>query len=158
MKKETVLILARHPLFRRLSQSEKAALIRLFVEETVGPNVRIFQENTQGNSLYVLIEGSVLLTREVDGSPVPLVTVKAGECFGEFALVVPGIRLLSAKTTTLTTYARLTHENFLKFCEKHPAAGMTIRNQILKQIAVKLGALEPLFQALIRQATRELNL
>jgi len=158
MKKETVLILARHPLFRKLSQEEKARLFKRFVEETVGPNVRIFQEQTPGNSLYILVEGSVLITREVGGGPVPLYTVRPPEAIGELALLSPGLRLVSAKTIDRTTYARLTHEQFQEFCEENLRAGMLISQMIFKHLLHKIRALEPLFQNLFQTAIKDLRL
>lgn len=158
MKRETVVLLARHPLFRRLSQTEKGQLFRLMKEEIVGANVLIFQEDTQGDSLYVLCEGEVIITREMQGELVPLFTVKPGESFGELALLYPGTRVVTAKTSAPSTYIRLTHAKFSEFEALSPQAANEVRTIILKQFLMKIRALDPLWKHLIKVAADELNL
>jgi CRP-like cAMP-binding protein len=158
MKRETVILLARHPLFRKLSQAEKAQLFKRMREEVVGANVLIFQQDTQGDSLYVLIEGEVIITREIEGNIIPLFTVKPGESFGELALLYPGTRLVTARTSAPSTYIRLTHDSFNEFSEANPQAGIEVRQLIVKQFLMKVRALEPLWKHLLKVAAEELNL
>lgn len=124
----------------------------------MGANVTIFQEDTQGDSLYVLCEGEVIITRMMEGNLVPLFTVKAGESFGELAMLYPGTRMLTAKTSAPSTFVRLTHASFNEFQELYPQAASEVRAMILRQFLIKIRALDPLWKHLLKTAADELNL
>ena len=59
----------------------------------------IFREGDRGDSLYVVVDGEVEVTRERPGQgPVPLVRLGGGDCFGEIALVKEAPRSATIRT------------------------------------------------------------
>ena len=149
MKRETVTVLAKHVLFRKLAQAEKAALFSRFREETVGANSLIFQESGQGDSLYVVITGTVMLQRSLDGAPVPIAQLLAGETFGETALLSAGPRLVTAKAISPGLVARLSQEGLAEFAAQYPQAAMQLRLKLLEHFMIKVRHLQPLWEQLL---------
>jgi len=157
MQQSTVAIMARHALFRRMAQADKAALLRLVQEEKVGANTLIFQEGSQGDSLYIVIEGSVLLQREVDDQPTPITQLAPGESFGELALLHPGTRLLTAKAIAPGLVARLSHSALQQLAEKLPKAALSVQQRIVEHFLIKVRHLEPMWGALANQGLKHLE-
>lgn len=157
MKRETVMVLAKHALFRKFSQAEKAALFSRFREEDLGSNTLIFQEDSQGDSLYVVISGTVLLQAELNDVPVPIAQLQSGETFGEIAVLNPGKRMLTAKAIAPGRLARLPHSALAEFDELHPKAGVTLRSKLLEHFLIKIRHLQPLWNQLMIQGLQHLE-
>ena len=157
MDRDTAAILARHALFRRLSQSDKAKLLSLCNVEDMGANTIIYQEDSQGDSLYVVIRGSVLLQRDLDGDPVPFFQLQPGESFGEIAILSPGPRLLTAKALETVTVARFSQATLEKFEEASPTGASHVRTRILDHFLIKVRHLQPLWEALLAEGLREFD-
>lgn len=157
MQKATVEVIARHPLFRKLSQAQKASLLRCIVEESVTANTLIYQEDSQGDSMYVVIEGSVLLQKYVDGDPVPVMRLRPRETFGELAALLPGNRLLTAKAIDSGLIARLSHAALQQLQESDPATAYAVRSRLLEHFLLKVRHLQPVWNELLTQAVTALD-
>jgi NADH:ubiquinone reductase (H+-translocating) len=78
--------------------TEKPLAIR---REHFEPNETIFREGDWGDSLYIILDGEVEITRDVPGqSDVPLARLRRGECFGEMGLVRQMPRSATVRTVT----------------------------------------------------------
>lgn len=157
MKRETVTVLAKHPLFRKLPQAEKAALFSRFREDTVGANAMVFQEGGQGDSLYVVVTGTVMLQRSLEGAPVPLARLGSGETFGEIALLQAGSRLLTAKAIAPGIVARLSQEGLAEFGAQFPQAAVALKLKLLDHFLMKLRHLQPLWEQLLTVGLQQIE-
>ena len=78
--------------------TEKPLAIR---REHFEPNETIFREGDLGDSLYIILDGEVEITRDAPGqSDVPLARLGRGECFGEMGLVRQMPRSATVRTVT----------------------------------------------------------
>jgi NADH:ubiquinone reductase (H+-translocating) len=78
--------------------TEKPLAIR---REHFEPNETIFRQGDWGDSLYIIVDGEVEITRDVSGqSDVPLARLGCGECFGEMGLVRQMPRSATVRTVT----------------------------------------------------------
>jgi NADH dehydrogenase len=78
--------------------TEKPLAIR---REHFEPNETIFREGDCGDSLYIIVDGEVEITRDVPGrGDVPLARLRRGECFGEIGLVRQMPRSATVRTVT----------------------------------------------------------
>ncbi|HWX76977.1 MAG TPA: FAD-dependent oxidoreductase [Candidatus Acidoferrales bacterium] len=78
--------------------TEKPLAIR---REHFEPNETIFREGDWGDSLYIILDSEVEITRDVPGqSDVPLARLGCGECFGEMGLVRQMPRSATVRTVT----------------------------------------------------------
>lgn len=72
----------------------------------------LFHEGDQGNAVYIIEKGSVGIVKEVDGERVQLATLRAGELFGEMALIDGSPRMASAVTMEPCVIAKVPREIF----------------------------------------------
>jgi NADH:ubiquinone reductase (H+-translocating) len=78
--------------------TEKHLAIR---REHFEPNETIFREGDSGDSLYIIVDGEVEITRDVPGrGDVRLARLGHGECFGEMGLVRQMPRSATVRTVT----------------------------------------------------------
>lgn len=84
-------LLATAPLFRAFSRKQRLDLIRRFTGHEVAPGTTVLREGDPGRGLYVVLSGEVDVTKAQEGDDdVLLANLKAGEVFGEIALIKGG--------------------------------------------------------------------
>ncbi len=84
-------LLATAPLFKAFSRKQRLDLIKRFTGHEVAPGTAILREGDPGRGLYVVLSGEVDVTKAQAGDEdVLLATLKAGEVFGEIALLKGG--------------------------------------------------------------------
>ena len=80
-------ILSGAEFFRGISERSLRSLAAACIPKRVERRVLLFREGQEGDSLYILAEGTVQLYKSAeDGREVVLRTLKAGEIFGEVVL------------------------------------------------------------------------
>jgi NADH dehydrogenase len=90
--------------------TEKPLAIR---REHFEPNETIFREGDLGDSLYIILDGEVEITRDAPGqSDVPLARLGRGECFGEMGLVRQMPRSATVRTVTRVNILAMDHYTF----------------------------------------------
>ncbi|HOK40809.1 MAG TPA: cyclic nucleotide-binding domain-containing protein [bacterium] len=73
----------------------------------------IFEENTQANELYVIVNGIVKITKRINEKKEKILTqLSTNECFGEMALLEGNVRSASAIAVTPVTLLVLPYVNF----------------------------------------------
>ncbi len=80
-------LMATSPLFAPFDSKQKVELLKRFTAHEVAPGTALIREGQEGRGLFLLLQGEVDVTK-VDGQEqVMLATLKAGEVFGEIALI-----------------------------------------------------------------------
>ena len=79
--------LARSPLFAGLPRRLLARLATRFFEKVYHPGKVVFEEGDPGRALFVVVEGSVEITRATAQGAYVLNTLGPGDAFGELALI-----------------------------------------------------------------------
>ncbi len=157
MDKETAAAVIKHPLFRRLPQNHKAVLLAEMKVEEVTSNALIYQQGSQGDSLYFIVRGTVLLHREVDGDPVPIFQLHPGETFGEAALIHPGPRMLTAKAIDSGKLARLPAHGLDRMASRSAEAALAVKSKIVEHFMVKIRHLTPLWEAILTEGLKQFD-
>jgi CRP-like cAMP-binding protein len=102
-------ILSGAEFFRGISERSLRSLAAACIPKRVERRVLLFREGQEGDSLYILAEGSVQLYKSAeDGREVVLRTLKAGELFGEVVLFEARRYPASAVTLAPSVLLRLT--------------------------------------------------
>ena len=65
----------------------------------------IFREGEAGDTAFVLLAGTVQISRRDDGKTIPIGIVNVGGIFGEMALIDDGERMASAQAVGISTEA-----------------------------------------------------
>jgi CRP-like cAMP-binding protein/Zn-dependent protease len=89
-----------------LQQASRAELRRLLVEareERFSPGAIVISEGEHGQALHVIVSGRAELTKAVNGTPLPLGVVEAGDVVGELAFLSQDRR----RAATLTALTRV---------------------------------------------------
>jgi CRP-like cAMP-binding protein len=83
------------PIFSSLDPDQLATIANWFDAEDVGEGVKLVDEGCHGYSFFVLAEGTASVTAERE----ELATLRAGDFFGEVAMLDSGRRTASVTST-----------------------------------------------------------
>jgi len=74
-------------LFQNLTNEELTSVARIGATESFKEGDPIFKEGSVGDKLYIIVSGSVRISRKIDHSEEALAILKPGDFFGEMALI-----------------------------------------------------------------------
>ena len=131
-------VLRRAPLFEALDDEGARALRSRMSEIEISRGERLFAEGDEGDkgdSLYVVLEGKIKLTRaSPDGRENLLSVIGPGEMFGELSLFDPRPRTSSASAVTDAQLAALAHDKLLIWLTGRPEVAL----HLLRALAQRL--------------------
>lgn len=94
------------------------------VETSEIMNVRageaIINEGEDGNDIYVIRVGSMVVEKEIGGKPVFLSYLPAGSYVGEMTLIAGGMRTATVKAAIKSEVIKIEGDAFKKVLDKHP--------------------------------------
>jgi len=93
-------LLATSPLFRPFSPQQRVDLARRFTGHDVAPGTDIIREGDPGRGLYVVLSGEVEVLKGEEPFETTLATLRAGDVFGEIALVRGGAATATVRATS----------------------------------------------------------
>ncbi len=94
---EELEIIARIPLFEELDEIEIEEMARIMAKEKYRAGDGIFDEGDVGDKMYLILKGAVDIIKDTGKGPGQiLVTLKAGDYFGEMSLIDDAPRSASA--------------------------------------------------------------
>lgn len=115
-------LMATSPLFRPFNRVQQLELLRRFTAHDVSPGTAIIRQGEEGRGLFVVLTGEVDVAKtDEDGATIPLAHLRAGELFGEIALVRGGATTATVTAARRTTVLFLAHEYFQRLVEAVPA-------------------------------------
>jgi CRP-like cAMP-binding protein len=123
-------VLQRVPLLADLSSEELAEIAQLFKERDFEAGATIIQEGSGGASFYVIEAGEA--TVSIRGTPHS--TLKAGDYFGEIALLDEGPRMATVSAATRLDCWGLTYWDFRPLVEANGVIGW----KLLQRMALML--------------------
>ena len=110
--------------------SELAAKIGV----TFNEDDTIFRQGDEGDTMYIIHEGSVIVIREQDGIGTVVARLKPGEFFGEMALVDQGPRSATVRTIGKTTLVPITRD----FLFKHSSQNIRFIQTVMETLGRRL--------------------
>jgi CRP-like cAMP-binding protein len=125
---DRALALQRAPLFAALSPDELLPLAELCTDVDLEPGERLFGEGEPGDSLYVVVSGTVAI--EQGGRRVA--ELGAGECVGELAALDWEPRMATVAAVGSAELVRLERDDLLDQLGDHP--------ELLRTLAIVLTA------------------
>lgn len=128
-------VLRRAPLFDALDEEEARALRRQMTEVKLSRSEHLFVEGDDGDSLYVVLDGKMKLTRAaVDGRENLLSVLGPGEMFGELSLFDPRPRTATASAVTDATLASLKHEALRPWLKERPEVSLHMLRALARRL------------------------
>ena len=131
--------LRRIGIFNELNSSELESIIHLVREETFPVNTLLFNENDEGDSLYILCSGLVKISKGVmDNREKTLAILSAGTLFGEMSLIDGSPRSATARTLEETRVFIVDRDNFQRMVEDNPHIGVKILQGLVRMLSQRL--------------------
>lgn len=125
------------PLFSDLDADELELLSARMVTRKYPRNTVVLNEGDHSDSLYIIRSGSVKVFLSNDeGKEIVLNVQRAGEYFGELALIDSGPRSASVITQEKTVLSLIAKPDFEEFLCQHPAATVKIMRGLVKRLRV----------------------
>jgi len=142
-------ILKRTDIFYDLTPMHLEMISAICEEKNARAGEVIFEENSPGNELYVIVRGEVeiLLDPSLVGGatprrgtgPVTISTMRDGQTFGEIALVDQGVRSATARCATDNVRLLvIPRRKLLMLCETYPELGYRVMRNMAADLAFKI--------------------
>lgn len=132
-------------LFLGMDDAELNVVARLFEERTLKAGTTVFIENMPGESLYLIEQGRVQITRMLaEGDEQVLASLGPEEAFGEMAVLDDAPRSATARVQETAILHKLSRDAFERFCAERPDAGMKMLRNIVR-----------LFSRRVRESTQQ---
>ncbi len=127
---EKILMLKGTPLFSRVAAEDLAGLARLAEERSFAAGERIVTEGEVGDELYLVMSGSVAITR----SGAPVSTLSPGDEFGEIAVLDAGPRTATATAVVDTEVLAVTSEEFYEILYEQAEIAEGVIRMLVKRL------------------------
>lgn len=126
------------PLFSDLSAGELRIVDNLLHERDYVKDEVVFDEGEEGQAIYFIIKGKVLICRQ--GRPVDgvIAELDAGNFFGELALLDDSPRMAQVRAAEDCTLAVFFREDFLNLLQTHVSTASKISLQLSRHIGKRL--------------------
>lgn len=127
-------LLKRVPMFAELSRRELAEVEKILYRRSYAPDEVIFRQGDPGVGMYVIERGTVAVIQESTGRT--LASLRAGEFFGEIALLNETPRSARAVATTASVLHGLFQAELYDLVQRNPRLG----TKLLLPLARNLGS------------------
>lgn len=119
-------------LFNQMNAVEVDTVSALFQEKKLDKGKTVFVEQMPGESLYLIKKGSVRITKLIaEGDEKTLITLKAGDVFGEMAILDGSSRSATARVEIDTILFSVNKTDFEKLCKSNPGVALKIMRNII---------------------------
>lgn len=101
---------------------------------TLEPGQFIFQENDEGEHMFIIQEGQVQISRVIAGREVSLSILEKGDFFGEMAIVNRIRRTATAKALAHTVLLAFDRAGLEQMIEKNPKIALNIIDKLCRRL------------------------
>jgi len=123
-------LLATAPFFQPLPEEERAALMKRFVPRHVDAGVPIIREGEAGGGLYLIVLGTVDITRRSEARrQILLATLGEGAYFGEMSLLSGGHASATVTASGALELAQLSPRDFYDIVSAYPVIWEELRRE-----------------------------
>ncbi len=136
MSVEIVKLLRKTPIFSTLDSSSLKKISGFFKEKTYSSDEVLFKEGTLGDTLYIIKEGVIKITRAAKEGEEETSRVlrREGDIFGESGFIDESPRPATAQATKTTKVFQLSRSDFLTILNDNPLTAY----QIVKVLSARL--------------------
>jgi CRP/FNR family cyclic AMP-dependent transcriptional regulator len=118
-------LLERIGLFEQLDAADRRQLAEAIESVTIAAGETLFRAGDAGESLYIVCSGQIeLFVRDTAGQKIVLNNARAGEIFGELALLDRGARTATAVAATDAQLLELERDDLLMLFRRNPDAAL----------------------------------
>jgi CRP-like cAMP-binding protein len=141
---DDIRILSDVGLFEGFTQ-EQLRLLAFGAETTLlGADKKLYREDDEADSAYVVVAGRIVLYREGEGERLVIGHVGPGAIMGELALIADTRRLTSASAEIDSEVLRLNRRMFRRILEEYPDLAVQLHHRISAELQAFLQKIENL--------------
>jgi len=141
---DDIRILSAVKLFEGFTQ-EQLRLLAFGAEAThLQADRKLYREDDEADSAYIVVRGRIVLYREQDGDRIPIGTAGPGAMLSELALISDSRRLTSASAETDSEVIRLSRKMFRRILEEYPDVAVKLHQRILDDFQAMIARIEKL--------------
>ncbi len=112
-------------------------------------NRKLYREDDEADSAYVVISGRIALYREINGARADMGSVSHGAMLGELALISDTCRLTSAAAELDSEIIRLNRKMFHRILGEYPEVAAKLHEHILadlQDLITRIESMAPRFE------------
>lgn len=137
------------PIFSELGRAAFIALLNRLVAKRVEAGELIIREGEEGNSMYALVQGRVVVFKHDEKrEKVKLAVLGSGEIFGEMALISGSRRVASVAAVTPCELLVISRSEYEKLVQQYPSIKKALMSFYRKRLLETLFAISAVFRAL----------
>jgi CRP-like cAMP-binding protein len=141
---DDIRILSAVGLFKGFTQ-DQLRLLAFGAEATLlRADRKLYREDDEADSAYVVVSGRIALYREQDGGRIPIGTAGPGTMLSELALIADTKRLTSASAEIDSEVIRLSRKMFRRILEEYPELAIQLYQSISEQFQAMVRRIEEL--------------
>ena len=128
-------------MFKKFEDDKLKEFFKAFDRKQYASGDIVFKEGDEGNTLFILIEGEVVIEKKLDEEGKEfkqLALLSAGEFFGEMAVIEEKARTAQARAYADTVLYELSHHDFFNFIKEQPETGIPFLVEITKTVLRRL--------------------
>ncbi|PIU19912.1 MAG: hypothetical protein COT18_05020 [Elusimicrobia bacterium CG08_land_8_20_14_0_20_59_10] len=128
-------------LFHNLSEAMLSEFAGYFKRTDYAAGDVVFKEGTQGDSLYIIVDGEVIVEKSMDAEDrefKTLAILSAGDFFGEMAVMQDQVRFAQARASRESSLYEIGREKFFSFIKENPETGISIFSEIMRSLLKRL--------------------
>ena len=103
---------------------------------------KLFREEDDADSAYIVVHGKIKLYRENEGEPIDVGVAEPGSTLGEMALIADTRRLTSAEAATNAEVLRINRSMFRRILEEYPETAEALRDRIIEDLQAMIRKIE----------------
>lgn len=112
------------------------------------PGDLIFEEDEEGDHMFIIQEGKVQISRTLSGRDTPMAVLEKGEFFGEMAIVNRIRRTARARAVTQTTLLAFDRAGLEQLVEKNPKIALSIIDRLCRRLGTANSQIRQMSQVL----------
>ncbi|MBI5743522.1 MAG: cyclic nucleotide-binding domain-containing protein [Elusimicrobia bacterium] len=128
-------------LFAGLSDAMLEEFSGYFKQSAFAAGRTVFGEKTTGDSLYIIVDGEVVIEKAMDEEGrefKTLAILSGGDFFGEMAVLGNAVRFAQARASKDSVLFEIGRDRFFSFIKERPETGIKIFSEILKTVSRRL--------------------
>jgi CRP/FNR family transcriptional regulator, cyclic AMP receptor protein len=131
---ELVTLLRQIELFQGVDIPELHLISQQMTEQVYDAGAVVFHEGDMGDRLFVILTGTMRVYVEREGKAITYALMRAGECFGEMALIEDAPRSATIRAEAPAHCLTLSKQGFLNLIQHHPQIALTIMKSLCQRL------------------------
>jgi len=116
------------------------------------PGELIFDEDEEGDHMFIIQEGQVQISRTINGKEAPMALLEKGEFFGEMAIVNRIRRTARARAHSRTQLLAFDRSGLEQLVEKNPKIALSIIDRLCRRLVSANAQIRQMAQKTLHQS------